>query len=157
MVDGAEDRVRDRDPWFVRSTMPHHAAMPRGERTILRAARAQGGLDGRDATPAVAFAGRRRFVLAGALVAAGTEAGPTGQMPVAGGKAHVHAELGDDHLSRALMDAGDRVQLRQLLGERGEVVVDLLTHRGDRLVEILEMRQQLPDEKSVMRAEAAAP
>src|SRR5919106_2654785 len=71
-------------------------------------------------------------MLAGALIVAGTERRPTGQVSVAREIAHVHAELGDEHFVRALIDPGDRVQLRQVLGERGEPALDFLAHRIDR-------------------------
>src|SRR6266851_1159489 len=82
-------------------------------------------------------------MLAGALIVAGTERRPTGQVSVARETAHVHAELGYKHLGRALIDPGDRVQLHQVLGEWGEPALDFLAHHTDRFLQIIHVGQQL--------------
>jgi hypothetical protein len=49
-----------------------------------------------------------------------------------GGKAaHVHPDLGDDHLCGGAADPGDLIQLVDRLGERGDLGGDVGLHRSD--------------------------
>src|SRR5215472_7545108 len=116
---------------------------------------AEGGLDKCAAQPAVAFAGAARSVLAGTPVIAGAQAGPAGEMPRRREHTHVDAELGDEDLRGALVHAGDDVEASQLVCKGGDHRVDLGAHRLDRLVEVVEVGQDLRDQKGVVPTEAS--
>src|SRR3989454_4478247 len=112
MIDRPKHRVGHGHHGFLVPAMPHHASVSGLQRTVLRASRRRGGFDEGHSQPPVAFPSLPGFVLPRALVVARTDPRPTGQMPVARETAHIHPELGDDHLGRPLIDPGDRVQLR---------------------------------------------
>lgn len=67
--------------------------------------------------------------------------------------AHIYADFCEDHFRRPPRDPVDRVQLGQLARERGQARVDLLAHRRDRLVQIVQVGEQLTDQKRVVGAE----
>jgi hypothetical protein len=64
--------------------------------------------------------------------------------------AHVRADLGHDDLGGALVDPGDGVQQRHLLGDRGEHLLDPRRQHRDRLVQIVDVGQDLSDQQPVM-------
>ena len=72
-----------------------------------------------------------------------------------GERAHVDADLGDQHLGGALLDAGDRHQQVTLAGERGDPLLDLGRQPVDRLVEEVDVREDLADDQRVLGVEAA--
>src|SRR5947209_12444824 len=105
MVDRPEHRVRHRHVGFLVPAMPHHASVPGPQRTVLGADRRPGGFDEGHPQPPVAFPGLPRLMLPRALVVARTDSRPTGQMPIARETAHIHPELGADHVRDALMSS----------------------------------------------------
>ena len=86
---------------------------------------------------------------------AGAHAGPRGEVFGGRERAHVDADLGDQHLGGALLDAGDRHQQLTLAGERGDPLLDLVREPVDRLVEEVDVREDLPDDQRVLGLEAA--
>src|SRR5439155_9935134 len=90
----------------------------------------------------------------GTLVIARAHPRPPGQMSVAWERAHVHAHFSDDHFSRALIDPGDRVQPHQHFRERSKPLLHLRTHQADRLVQVIHVRQELAEQKGMVRSEA---
>ena len=75
-------------------------------------------------------------------------------MRVGGETAHVGADLGQQHLGGALVDAGDRVEQLELTGERAGQLLDPLRQRLDGLIEEVDLREHLPDEQRVVAGEA---
>ena len=69
--------------------------------------------------------------------------------------AHVRADLGEQHLGGAPVDAGDRVQQLELTGERAGQLLDPLRQGRDRLVEEVDLGEHLPDQQRVVAGEAA--
>src|SRR5215207_8164605 len=66
---------------------------------------------------------------------------------------HVGADLADDALRAAVLDAGDRAQQLNRRVERADLLLD---HRGellDLLVEEIDVSQDRPDPSPVMRVE----
>jgi hypothetical protein len=82
-------------------------------------------------------------------------AGPRGQVPGGREDTHVDADLGDDHLGGAGLDAWDRAQKLNRWGERGELRLDRLGEPLDLLVEEVEVGEDRPDQQGVQRVEAA--
>src|SRR6266480_7475378 len=68
---------------------------------------------------------------------------------------HVCSELGDDHLGGALGDAGDRREQLELMLERAQALLDLGRERIDRLVQVVDVGEQLRDQQRVVGGEAA--
>ncbi len=90
-----------------------------------------------------------------ALAVAGAEAAP-GSGRAGGRKArHVAAEFGRDHLGRAAGDAGERVEPGEGLGVRGGERLDLAIARGDRVVEELDVTQEVVEQEAMGRRDAA--
>jgi hypothetical protein len=67
----------------------------------------------------------------------------------------VGPELGDDHLRGAIGDAGDDAEQLTLALERAHPLLDLTRELGGRLVEVLNVGEQVRDEHGVVLAEAA--
>jgi hypothetical protein len=78
-----------------------------------------------------------------------------GGVAVAGEAVHVGAELGQDHLGGALRDAGNRAEQLTLALERANALLDLCRQCGDRLVEVLDVREKVRDEQRVVGREAS--
>jgi hypothetical protein len=66
--------------------------------------------------------------------------------------AHIDADLSDHHLSGPLFHTGDGTDPLQVFGKRGEQQSNLLADGLDGLFDIVDMRQDLAQEKGVMRA-----
>jgi hypothetical protein len=64
--------------------------------------------------------------------------------------AHVAAGLGDDHLGGAAADAGDRAQQLNRRRERAQLLLDHGRELVDRLVEVVDVRQDPPDDQRVL-------
>ena len=64
--------------------------------------------------------------------------------------AHVRADLGQDDFGGALVDPGDSVQQRHLLSEGGDDLLDPRRERGDGLVQVVDVGQDLSDQQPVM-------
>jgi hypothetical protein len=64
------------------------------------------------------------------------------------------ADLGQQHLGGALVDAGDRVQQLQLTGERARQLLDPARQSRDGLVQEVDLREHLGDEQRVVAGEA---
>ena len=72
-----------------------------------------------------------------------------------GERGHVDADLGDQHLSGALLDAGDRHQQLTLAGERADPRLDLVREAVDRFVEEVNVREDLGDDHRVLVVETS--
>src|SRR5206468_8250463 len=103
----------DRHDGFLGTSVPEHSSESRLQRAVLDPTCPGGRFDERCAQPAVALSSLAGFVLPGTLMVAGTEGGPAGEVARAGKRAHVHADLRDDDLRRALIDPGNAIQPRQ--------------------------------------------
>ena len=68
---------------------------------------------------------------------------------------HIDADLGDQHLGDALFDAGDAHQQVTLGSERAHPLLDIGREAVDRLVEKVDVREDLPDHERVLVLEAA--
>src|SRR5438445_7890835 len=104
--------------------------------------------------PRVPPPGLSGAMLPGTLVVAGTERSPAGEVPGAREDAHVDADLSDHHLRGPLFHTGDRTDPLQVLGKGGEKQANLLADGLDGLLDVVDMRQDLAEEKGVMRAKA---
>jgi hypothetical protein len=67
---------------------------------------------------------------------------------------HVDPDLRDDHFGRALADPADSVEARQFVRERGDALVAVAADGRDRLIQVVDVREELTDEKGVMKAAA---
>ncbi len=76
---------------------------------------------------------------------------------MAGGREdrHVGADLGDDHLGGARLDARDRAQELNGWGERGKLRLDRLGEPLDLFVEEVEVGENRSDQQRVQRVEAS--
>src|SRR5512132_3121823 len=118
---GGDDRVLDGSecasvsaPWaqaLVLGSEVDVRGAGRGHRRL-----GQGGVE-----PLGAVTGCARAAFAGGAVVAGVLAGPAGEVARGGETVHVDADLGDDHLGGAPLDAGDRAEQLNRGGERGEL------------------------------------
>jgi hypothetical protein len=63
---------------------------------------------------------------------------------------HVRADLGQDHFGGAPVDPGDGVQQRHLLSVRADDLLDPRRKRGDGLVQVVDVGQDLSDQQPVM-------
>ena len=68
----------------------------------------------------------------------------------AGELTHVRADLGQDDFGGASVDPGDGVQQRHLLSVRGDQLLDPRRERGDGLVQVVDVGQDLSDQQPVM-------
>ncbi len=75
-------------------------------------------------------------------------------MPGGGEAAHVHADLGDQDLGQGQADPGDGDQQVDLLPQRLQLPVDLLTQAGDPVVGLIDSTQHRGDHERVVLAEA---
>jgi hypothetical protein len=69
--------------------------------------------------------------------------------------ARVRSELGQHHLGGQPPDARDRLQQLKLRLERAQPLLDLRRQRSDRLVEVVDVGEQVRDEQRVVAREAA--
>ena len=74
----------------------------------------------------------------------GRERSPGHQVTGAGEAGHVHPDLGDDLLSADRADAGDVVQLRHLVGARGDQLLDPSRQLADLAAERVDAVQHHP-------------
>src|SRR3989454_4373647 len=137
------------------ATVPEHPSESRLQRAVLCPTRPRGRFDERRAQPAVALSHLAGLVLPGTLIVSRTEGGPAREVARAGKRAHVHADLRDDDLRGALIDPGNAIQPRQRVGERGDHRLHLPAQNPDGFIQIVEVRQQLPDQERVMPPEAS--
>jgi hypothetical protein len=63
---------------------------------------------------------------------------------------HVGADLGDQHLSGAPVHPRDRGKQRHLVRERGDHLPDPCRQQRDRLVQVVNVRQDLRDQQPMM-------
>jgi hypothetical protein len=133
--------VRDGDDRLLVAAMPEDATIPGGYGAVRGTRRSEGGLDESSAQPDATFARLPRSVLASTLVALGTETGPTREMAVAGESSHVNANLGDEDFRRPLIHAGNRIKALHRIREGRQDRLDTRAQRGDRLLEMVEVRQ----------------
>jgi len=76
---------------------------------------------------------------------------------MAGGRkaAHVHPDLGDDHLGGALADTGNGHEPTELVIERGDHPLHLGVHRRDLGGEVVDVRQMSLQHHRVVSPEPA--
>ena len=103
----------------------------------------------REVQPLRAVAGLARATLAGRLVVAGALAAQ-GQVPRRRESGHVGADLGEDALGAASLDADDRAQQLNRRRERADLVLDRVREPLDLLVEEIDVREDRPDPQSVV-------
>src|SRR5713226_10601257 len=77
-------------------------------------------------------------------------------MRVAREDAHIDAELSDQHLGAEAGDAGDRLEQLAFARERGDHLLDPRAEGGDRLVQVVDVGEDLRDEQAVVLAAEAA-
>jgi hypothetical protein len=92
-----------------------------------------------------AFAGAAGAAFAGRLVVAGALAGPGGEVPGCGEHAQVGADLGDQQLGCALLDARDRAQQLNRRPERADLLLDRVREPLDLFVEEVEVGEDRAD------------
>src|SRR5262249_20536355 len=126
-----------------------------GEVAVVAADRRQRGLFERPVEPFRALAGAAGAAASGRLVVARALAGEGGEVLRAREDAHVGADLGDQALGAAALDAGDRAE--QLNGgrERADLLLDRLREPVDLLVEEVDVGEDRPDPGRVQPVEAA--
>lgn len=158
MVGDDEHRVRHGEDGPLRPA-------PGGDAPILRAQvrlfgprrRLRGGDEGR-AQPGVALARPPGALPPGALVVAGGETGPRGEVVRGRELGHVGADLRHQQLRRTTPDAGDGVEQRDdcllLIGDAR--LGDLVVETRDRLLVRVELRQQRREQEAVMRPDPPA-
>src|SRR3954469_8339359 len=90
-------------------------------------------------------AGLARAALAGRLVVAGAAAGPGREVPRGRELGHVGADLGEDALRAAALDAGHRAQQFNRRRERADLFLDHAGELFDLLVEEIDVAQDRAD------------
>src|SRR5262245_26367217 len=143
VVGDHEEAVGDGDDGLLVPAALDEPPVLRREVAVACADGAPGALDERRAQRPVGDAGAAAQTLAGALVVAWAETGPGGGMAGGGKTAHVRAEFGDDGLGCAARDPGNRVEPRQRIAVRRGERRDVAIAGGDRLVEELDVAQEL--------------
>ena len=81
--------------------------------------------------------------------------GPAGELFVGREHAHVDADLGDDHLGGAPLNAGDRAQEFNGLLERGDLLPDRLSQRRDLPIKKIDVLEDRADPHGVEMVKAA--
>jgi len=71
----------------------------------------------------------------------------TREAPLRREDGHVDPDLRDDHFGRALVDPANGVETRQFVRERGDDLVNVAADGLDRLIQVVEGREELTDEK----------
>src|SRR5689334_23010012 len=99
------------------------------------------------------FARLAAATLACALVVAGAQPGPGGQMLGAPEAAHVGADLGHQRLGHGPANAGNRVQPRDRVFNGSHPLGDLGAYPSEGLVEEIDVRQLLGDQKTLVGLE----
>src|SRR5262245_5749248 len=155
MVDGSEHGVGDGDYRLLVTSAAKDPTIAGAERAVIRLNGRESGLRQRRPEPAIALPGLPGLVFAGAFVVAGADARPTREMPVARKDAHVHADLGDDHLRGATLDAVDGLKSGLFLGERRHQLLNPGAQGRHCLLEVIDVRHELCDQEGVMRAKSA--
>src|SRR6266540_4404356 len=115
---GAEDRVLDGAGRAAVAAAGSQPLVLGGEVDVAAAGRCQRRLGQRGVEPLGAVPGFAGAAFAGRAIIAWALAGPAGEVPLGGEAAHVGADLRDDHLGCALLDAGDRAEQLNRRGER---------------------------------------
>src|SRR5215204_7681894 len=125
------------------------------EVVALDADRGHRGLLEREVQPLGPVAGLARAALAGRLVVAGAPAGPRCQMPRGRKARHVGADLTDDALRAAALDAGHRAHQLNRRRERADLLLDHAGELFDLTVEEIDVAQDRADPEPVMRVEVS--
>jgi hypothetical protein len=100
------------------------------------------------------FAHAARAAFAGGFVMAGATPGPRGEMPRGREAGHVGPDLGQDDFGGAPVDTREGVEQLDLRRQRGEALLDLPRQPLDGVLEVLNVREQFPDDERMVRAEA---
>jgi len=109
VIEGDQDAMGDGDDGAFDPAAAGQAVEAGGEVGVLDFDRGPGGLHQPGAQPAVAMPGSAGEAFAGALVVAGAELGPTGEVSGRWKTGHVDAGFGQDILGQAHADAGYRI------------------------------------------------
>ncbi len=115
-----------------------------GEVGVLGAGGGQGGFFEGPVQPLGALAGLARAAFAGRLVVAGALSGPGREFLGAREHRHVDADLGDDALGAAPLNARDAAQQLNGFFERGDLFSDRFGEAGDLFVEDVDMGEDRP-------------
>src|SRR4030043_307742 len=89
-------------------------------------------------------------LLAGALVVAGAEAGPGGEMSVGGKTGDVCSHLGQDRLCGASADAGNSLEVGEGMVKRAKALLDLAAEAANGLIQVGDMGQVLADHQPLV-------
>src|SRR6266516_3007548 len=131
VVGNHQDRMRDGDRGLLLAAPCGDAAELGRQVRIAFPRGSVRGLDQDAPQGAVAFAGPATAPLPGALVLAGRQTRPGGQLAGAGEAGPVGPDLGQQRLGSGAAHAGDSVQPPHLVDHRGQPGVDLGAHLLD--------------------------
>src|SRR5215218_3364404 len=129
--DDDQDGAADRDDGLLGAAAAGDAPVALAEEGVGLAG-GRGGLAQHPGQVGVAVpGGGLAFLLAGRLLDAGRKPGPGDQMASGREAAHVHAELGDEHLRGSPADPGDLIQPIGRRLKRGDLGLDVRLQHGD--------------------------
>src|SRR3954449_13385966 len=94
------------------------------------------------------------LALPAVLFVARADPGPGGEVGGGGKVAHLHADLGDDHLGGAGVDAVDGVEQLDLAAVGGQLLVDADVQVGEHGADRVDVGQDHPGEEGVVLGEA---
>ena len=153
VIDNHQDGARHGHDCLSVAVVAHDTTVARRKSGIGGSGRCLRRFNEGGAKPAVPFAGLSGFVLPGTLIVPRTHPRPARE--VAGGREHAHvdAELGDQYFGGALVDARDRVEVFHRLGERFDECRHLCAERIDQLVQVVNVRQEVTEQKGMMGPE----
>jgi hypothetical protein len=157
----AHDVVRDfkdlmahRDDGLLVAAMPFDAMVPRLKRRPVASGGRQAGLNRGAAQIPVALPRLPAAPFAGTFVLPGSHCAPATQMFGRGKPRHVASRFSHDGDRADPIDTGNRVQGGQRRFERDQSPIDFRRQTLQRLVEKIDLRKDLFDEKRMARAKA---
>jgi len=89
-------------------------------------------------------------LLAGALVVAGAEAGPGGEMSVGWETGGVCSHLGQNRLCGASADAGNGLEVGEGMVKRAKALLDLAAEAAYGLIQVVDMGEVLADHQALV-------
>lgn len=121
---------------------------------ILGAGSRPGDLTEGSAEPGVALGGLATEALAAALLVAGADTRPRGQMFGRGEAPHVRADFRHQSRGRLLLHPGDRLEQRHGRSERGLRAVHLVLELGEGLLNEVDVRKEAGEQDQVIGLDA---
>jgi len=158
VVRDLENGVRECNHRLFGPAARRDAAIARCERRLFHMRRRLRGLDKHRTQPGISFARATAALLAGALVVSWSYAHPRRQRRSRREATHVRADFRHQYLCRGQRDAGDRVQQRhncRLVRIHRTGCLNLGIKTRNRLVQAVELRQQLGEHETVVGPESA--